>query len=309
MKVSGIIAKKSNKINKSSKSNKGKYTNKNSNKIIIRSTKPINNDNIKDVIIYCRVSTPEQDIKAQEYSCAQFCMQNDYVIKDAIIETGSAYKEGQTPKLDELINTKSNFILLVNRIDRFSRNLVICDKNLKIMKDNNIILKSVNDYIDLSSPIGRHTFRNNVSQCQLESETLGERQRSSIKYRIENGIFIGPTKFGYKLENKIKIQDKYEQSIIKFISDNLYKTKTSDSFSKDLFKILENTDKPKEFYVNVIFSDSNGNDVLNSYITTTIMSDILNEYELLKRGKEWNPTKIRNLYNSILNNLDDLNIN
>jgi DNA invertase Pin-like site-specific DNA recombinase len=300
MKVSMNIIKKSNKINKS---NKGK-------KITIKITnKNINNDTIKDVIIYCRVSTSEQNLKAQEYACAQYCMQNDYVIKDAITETGSAYKPGKTPKLDDLIKNKSNFILLVNRIDRFSRNIVICDKNLKIMKNNNIILKSVNDYIDLSSPIGRHTFRNNVSQCQLESETIGERQRSSIKYRIENGIFIGVPKFGYKLENQTKLQDKYEQSIIKFISDNLYKTKTSDSFSRDLFKVLKNTDKPKEFYVNVLFADISGNDVMNSYITTSMMSDILNEYELLKRGKEWNPTKIRNLYNSILNNLDDLNIN
>ena len=304
MKVSGIIIKKSNKTNKS---NKGK-------KIIIKcikSIKPmvIKKGDIKDVIIYCRVSTPDQEMKAQEYSCIQYCGEKGYTIKDVITETGSAYKEGRNPKLDEVLQNNSNIILLVNRIDRFSRNIVICDANLKIMKDNNIILKSVNDYIDLSSPIGRHTFRNNVSQCQLESETIGERQRSSIKYRIENGIFIGVPKFGYKLENQIKIQDKYEQSIIKFISDNLYKTKTSDSFSKDLFKVLKNTDKPKEFYVNVIFSDSNGNDTVDSYITTSIISDILNEYELLKRGKEWNTTKIRNLYNDILNNLDDLNIN
>jgi len=294
-----IISKKSNKINKGEKS------------IIkcIKGSKNIKKDNIKDVIIYCRVSTPEQDLKAQEYACAQYCMQNDYVIKDVITETGSAYKPGQTPKLDELIKNNSNFILLVNRIDRFSRNIVICDINLKIMKANNIILKSVNDYIDLSSPIGRHAFRNNISQCQLESETIGERVRSSIKYRIENGIFIGVPKFGYKLENQTKIQDKYEQSIIKFISSNLYKTKSSNSFSKDLFKVLKNTDKPKEFYVNVLFADNNGNDVMDSYITTTIMSDILNEYELLKRGKEWNPSKIRNLYNYILNDLGNLNIN
>lgn len=306
MKVSMNISKKSNKNNKINKSNKGK-------KIIIKcikGNKNIKKAEIKDVIIYCRVSTPEQDMKAQEYACAQYCMQNDYIIKDAITETGSAYKPGQTPKLDKLIKTKSNFILLVNRIDRFSRNLVICDVNLKIMKDNNIILKSVNDYIDLSSPIGRHTFRNNISQCQLESETIGERIRSSIQYRIENGLFIGVPKFGYKLENKIKIQDKYEQSIIKFISDNLYKTKTSALFSRDLFKVLKNTDKPKEFYVNVEFNWPNGD--INKeaiVISTSMMSDILNEYELLKRGKEWNPTKIRNLYNDILNNLDDLNIN
>lgn len=299
MKVSGKTISKS---NKNDKSNKGK-------KIIIKSiNKNVNKGDIKDVIIYCRVSTPEQDIKAQEYSCAQYCMQNNYIIKDAITETGSAYKQGQTPKLDELIKNKSNFILLVNRIDRFSRNLVVCDVNLKIMKDNNIILKSVNDYIDLSTPIGRHTFRNNISQCQLESETIGERVRSSIKYRIENGIFIGVPKFGYKLENKIKIQDKYEQSIIKFILKNLYQTKTSDAFSKDLFKVLKNTDKPKEFYVNVIFSDNNENDISNSYITTAIVSDILNDYELFKRGNKWNPSKVRNLYNNILNMLDDLNI-
>jgi DNA invertase Pin-like site-specific DNA recombinase len=300
MKVLMNISKKSKKINKPNKSKKItiKFTN----------NKSVNKDDIKDVIIYCRVSTPEQDMKAQEYACAQYCMQNDYIIKDVVNETGSAYKMGQTPKLDNLIKNNSNFILLVNRIDRFSRNIVICDNNLKIMKNNNIILKSVNDYIDLSSPIGRHTFRNNISQCQLESEIIGKRVKTSIKYRIENGLFIGVPKFGYKIKNNVKIQDKYEQSIIKFILDNLYKTKTSNAFSKDLFKVLKNTDKPEDFYVDVIFADKNGNDVPDSYITTSIVSDILNEYELFKRGKEWNPKKIRNLNNSILNDFNNLNI-
>jgi DNA invertase Pin-like site-specific DNA recombinase len=300
MKVSMNISKKSKKINKPNKSKKItiKFTN----------NKSVNKDDIKDVIIYCRVSTPEQDMKAQEYACAQYCMQNDYIIKYAVNETGSAYKMGQTPKLDNLIKNNSNFILLVNRIDRFSRNISICDNNLKIMKNNNIILKSVNDYIYLSSPIGRHTFRNNISQCQLESEIIGKRVKTSIKYRIENGLFIGVPKFGYKIKNNVKIQDKYEQSIIKFILDNLYKTKTSNAFSKDLFKVLKNTDKPEDFYVDVIFADKNGNDVPDSYITTSIVSDILNEYELFKRGKEWNPKKIRNLNNSILNDFNNLNI-
>ena len=302
MKVSTNITKKSKKINK---------TNKNI-KIIIKSikknVKEINNDDIKDVIIYCRVSTPDQELKAQEYACIQYCGGKGYNIKDVVTETGSAYKTGQTPKLDELIKNNSKIILLVNRIDRFSRNIVICDNNLKIMQDNNIILKSVNDYIDLSSPIGRHIFRNNISQCQLESETIGERIKSSIKYRIENGLFIGVPKFGYKIENKIKIQDKYEQSIIKFISDNLYTTKTSNAFSKDLFKVLKTTDKTKDSYVNVVFADKDGNDVLESYITTSIISDILNEYELFKRSKKWNITKVRNLYNAILNDLNNLNI-
>lgn len=294
------IIKKSNKINKSNKGKKItiKFTNKN-----------INKDTIKDVIIYCRVSTPEQDVKAQEYACAQYCMENNYVIKYAITETGSAYKTGQTPKLDELIKNNSNFILLVNRIDRFSRNLVICDNNLKIMKDNNIILKSVNDYIDLSSPIGRHTFRNNISQCQLESETIGERIKTSIKYRIENNIFIGIPKFGYKIENQTKIQDKYEQSIISFITNNIYKSKTSILFTKDLFKLLDISNKPNDFYVNVEFTNIDGSiNSENVNISTSIISDILNEYELLKRGKLWNPSKVRNLYNSVLDNLNNLTI-
>lgn len=34
--------------------------------------------------------------------------------------------------------------------------------------------------------------------------------------------------------------------------------------------------------LNVLFADKYGNDVPDSYITTSIISDILNEYELLK---------------------------
>ncbi len=304
MKVSGRNVNKSNnninkKLNKSIKRTLNLI--KKSNKIIIK-------DNIKDVIIYCRVSTPEQEMKAQEYACIQYCGVYKYNIKEIVTETGSAYKEGNTPKLDKILKENSNIILLVNRIDRFSRNIVICDKNLKIMKDSNIILKSANDFVDLVTPIGRHTFRNNISLSQLESEMIGERVKSSIKYRIDNGIFIGVPKFGYKMENQTKIQDKYEQAIINFISSNIYKTKTSALFTIDLFKILKISNKPKNFYVSVEFANEHDDENADAYITPSIISDILNEYELLKREKKWNPSKVRNLYNSILNDLTDLTI-
>lgn len=245
--------------------------------------------NINEVMIYCRVSTPNQSIEAQEFACKEYCNYNNLNIVKIIHEVGSAYKNIKLYKLEELIKNNKNKILLIYSIDRFSRNLNKCNELLELIEKNNIILKSAREEIDLTTPLGRHTFRNYVSQAQFESEMISERIKNTMNYKKNNII-----------NNKINEENKL---IIDFIINNFQQNINSKNMTLKLYKLLKIFKKPKDYYTPIEFLSNNKllkkNQNIN--ITAGVLSHILNEYELLIDNKQWDENKIYNIYNKLNN--------
>lgn len=267
--------------------------------IPIKKQKMNNTEIIKeDVIIYCRVSTKNQSLEAQEFSCKDYCQNNNYNILKIIHEVGSAYKNIKLYKLENIIKNNCNKILLIYSIDRFSRNLTKCDELLQLINKNKIILKSVKEEIDLSTPLGRHNFRNYVSQAQFESELISERIKNTLNYKK-----INTPKYGYHIKNNETIINKEEKAILTFIYNNYNKKINSYDFTNNLFKLFKILKKDKLDYVIVDFY--NGEDIIENNkpinITSGILSNILNEYDVLIRNKKWSEYKIRNIYNNFIN--------
>lgn len=263
---------------------------------------------LKQCFIYCRVSTKEQSIESQQYSCIKFCEENGYNVINIITESCSARKMKSQQKLVKCLKENNNITIIVNSVDRFSRNLNECFKMCDIMKKNNINLISVTDHIDLSTAYGQHSFRTRVSIAQLESDTISERVRRTINYKREKGLCLSTrTKYGYKIEKGIKFIDTNEQAVIHFVNRNLYKKMSSTEFSQELYKLMKIFNKPYDFYVPVVFEE-NDTQIQFMKITPKIMADILNDYEILRRNKEWTISSIKNI-NSINNiTIDFMNI-
>lgn len=283
-------------------SKKQKINNKRVNQIdfnINSKKQKLNNNNI---IIYCRVSTKMQSIEAQEFSCKEYCKNNNYNIINIIHEIGSAYKNIKLPKLENIIQNNFNITLLIYSIDRFSRNLNKCNELLTLIEKNNIILKSVKEDINLLTPIGRHNFRNHVSQAQFESELISERIKNTMNYKKQN-----TPKYGYYIENNKLNINKQEYAINNFIVNNYNKYLSSKKFTEKLFNLLNILNKDKQDYVNVEFFNNDEPIDYNKEIKISagILSDILNEYKIYNRDKQWKEYKIREMYNnaSNLNNL------
>ena len=74
-------------------------TTENTDHIVINLTQNVNLFNGTKAIIYVRVSTTEQDIDAQKFSCEQYCIQNKLNIKKIYIEKYSAFKNNSQPEL------------------------------------------------------------------------------------------------------------------------------------------------------------------------------------------------------------------
>ena len=198
----------------------------------------------------------------------------------------------------------TNKILLIYSIDRFSRNLTKCNELLELIKQNNLILKSAKEEINLTTPLGRHTFRNYVSQAQFESEIISERIKNTLNYKK-----INTPKYGYYIKNDKMIINKEEQSINKFILNTYNQSLSSIKFTNHLFHLLNLLKKDKSEYINVEFLNNDKIIDINKpiKITSCILSNILNEYNILNRNKIWKDINIRNIYNEF-NNLNQLTV-
>jgi DNA invertase Pin-like site-specific DNA recombinase len=257
-----------------------------------------------NVIIYCRISTKNQSLEAQEFTCKEYCKNNNYNIINIIHEVGSAYKNVKLSKLENIIKNNFNITLLIYSIDRFSRNVTKCNELLTLIENNNITLKSVKEDINLLTPIGRHNFRNHVSQAQFESEMISERIKNTLNYKKLN-----TPAYGYLIENNTKIIDKKEDNIYKFLIINYQQHISSKVFTERLFKLLNILEKPNESYIKVDFY--NNDEIIDSNksikITAEMLSDIFNEYDINNRNKLWSIYKIKKLYNNC-NNLTLLSL-
>ncbi len=253
----------------------------------------------KEYIIYCRVSTKEQSLESQEHSCVKFCEENNFNVIEIIQESCSARKTNSQKKLKKFINENTDVTIVVNSVDRFSRNVIECFNMFDIMKKNNINLISVTDNIDLSTAYGKHAFRTRVSTAQLESDSISERVRRTINYKKENGLELtSRVLYGYKVVDGKKQIDLQEHSVIQFVNKCKNKNMTAKQFSKELYDLMKIFNKPEDFYVPVIFEENN-EETNTAKITAEILANILNDYEILRRNKYWSATSIRNImYNA-----------
>lgn len=280
-------------------------TTENTDHVVINIT-PENLFNGTDAIIYVRVSTTEQDIDAQKFSCEQYCIQNKLNIKKIYIEKCSAFKNNSQQKLHKLIKENQNCNLIIFSIDRLSRNIKIGNELIKSIENKNITLISVKENINLNTALGKHNFRNYINAAQYESELISERVKNSIQYRKANNIHIGQAPYGYKLENGKLIKNFEESAVINFITRNYGKYRSSDALTLDLYHILTIMGRDESEFVPISFTLEDDEFEYQSYnvneklkITSRMLSNILNDYNIKKRGTIWNISKIARIYKNV----------
>lgn len=259
-------------------------------------SKKIKMTTVQKVFIYCRVSTKEQSLESQQYSCEKFCQERNYIVTDVIREACSARKMKNQPKLLKCLKENINTTIIVNSVDRFSRNVRECFKMCDIMKKNNINLISVTDQIDLSTAYGQHAFRTRVSTAQLESDMISERTLRTIQYKRERGLSLTTrAKYGYKIVNGIQVIDSNEQAVIHFVNKLMYRRISCTEFSQQLYELLNVFNKPHDYYVPVVFEEDNVRVQLITIIPES-MAYILNDYDIIRRKNQWTASSIRNIH-------------
>ncbi|MBU1252107.1 MAG: recombinase family protein [Nanoarchaeota archaeon] len=171
--------------------------------------------NTPKVAIYVRVSTEEQakeglSIDAQIDKCNSFCQARDWEIYKVYRDAGYSAGSLNRPALELMMRDaqeKRFDIILVYKIDRFSRKLRDLIMVLEDLKEKKINFTSVTEQIDTTSAMGEAFFQIIGVFAQLERGMVKERVELAFDRKIKLGEVVHRAPFGYIFQNKKLVPD------------------------------------------------------------------------------------------------------
>ena len=168
------------------------------------------NNKVPKVAIYSRVSTEEQakeglSVDAQIDKCESFCKARGWEVFKVYKDSGFSAGRLNRPALELLLRDaedKRFNIILVYKIDRFSRKLKDLITILEDLKMKGINFTSVTEQIDTTSAMGEAFFQIIGVFAQLERGMVKERVQLSFDRKINLGEALYRAPFGYVYQNK-----------------------------------------------------------------------------------------------------------
>ena len=190
---------------------------------------------IKNVAIYCRVSTEEQkkfgiSVDDQKNSLTEYCKRNKYKIYDYYIDEGvSAGTISKRKEFVRLLKDLDNIDLIIfTKLDRFSRNVRDANNLLVELDKHNTSFKAIDeDDIDTSTADGRFIFNLKVNLAEHERNKDSERinRVNNYKYKVAKTVCTGAKIFGYDIDkNKHLIINEKEAEQLNELYDYYLKT-------------------------------------------------------------------------------------
>ena len=159
-------------------------------------------------VIYARYSSDkqnEQSIEGQLTYCNKYAKEHDMTIVNQYIDRATTGTNDHRPAFQSMMkdsHTKAWDIILVYKLDRFSRNKYESAANKNILNKNGKKLISVTEYIP-DSPEGIILESMLEGMAQYYSAELSQKvKRGNHESRLKGIYTTGKAPFGYYLENK-----------------------------------------------------------------------------------------------------------
>jgi len=148
----------------------------------------------KQVGIYARVSTQDQNIEMQLSDLRRYCTLRGWNIFREYLDQGISGSKASRPNLDALMadaKRRSIDIVLVWRFDRFARS----SKQLALALDEfqhlGVDFVSFQEQIDTSTPMGKMVFTVMGAVAELERNIIIERIHGGLRRAKEKGKTFG----------------------------------------------------------------------------------------------------------------------
>jgi site-specific DNA recombinase len=173
------------------------------------------------VAIYVRVSTEEQakeglSVDAQIEKCKAFCKARDWGVFKVYRDAGYSAGNLNRPALELLFRDakeKKFNIILVYKLDRFSRKLRDLIMVLEDLKEKKINFTSVTEQIDTTSAMGEAFFQIIGVFAQLERGMVKERVELAFDRKIDLGESLSRAPMGYRYLNKKLVLDESAEKV------------------------------------------------------------------------------------------------
>lgn len=157
----------------------------------------------KRVGIYCRVSTKDQQTIQQQEILKEFCLKSGYGIFDTYIDEGESALRSNRPQFMRILEDARRRridVILVYKIDRFSRSVKELLNTMDILKDHGVGFVSYMDKsMDTTTSSGRFMFQILASVSEFERNIISERTKLKLNHLKSKGIKLGrPQKAHYE---------------------------------------------------------------------------------------------------------------
>ena len=170
---------------------------------------------MKNVIIYCRVSTDEQaekgaSLKSQQDRLEKYCEAKQLNIVLIIKEDYSAWHGFDRPAYNELKtyinkNKKNVDAILFTQWSRFSRESTYAHNEVKALMDMGIEPNAIEQYIDYSIPDNKLILSTYLAIAQLESDRNSERTKTTMRFILKTGRWLWQAPYGYSNNSDSKL--------------------------------------------------------------------------------------------------------
>ncbi len=273
---------------------------------------------LKNVVNYTRVSSQKQassqsySLASQRSDCQKYALQHNYNIVETVEDVGSAFTNGKQPNLEKVItklltkNDNNVSKIIVTSHDRFSRHAEFAKSLINKLKKKNIILETVNNNIVYNTKQGMDKLNNIFNAAQYQSELASTKIKSALDYKRSQGLVSNSqVTYGCKNNNgKLEI-DAEEQIIIKFIFCARFGLCTSQELSEIIYQIL-----PKNMHIPIEYVEINNTcekiipRLKSKALTYNEIADLLYDYDVKKRQKEWNANSVGSICKTNINLLE-----
>lgn len=167
------------------------------------------NKKIKNVAVYCRVSTEMQEesdsLQNQINRCKSYCEAKGYNVVKVYSDVESGAKD-ERKEFQELMNSIGYGVfqgIVVTEISRVSRKMSTLTKFMETLQNTNMDFISITQDIDTSTLMGKTFFNLLGVLSEFERGQTRERVTHTLRNIAKNGRHTGGVApFGYKLENK-----------------------------------------------------------------------------------------------------------
>ena len=271
---------------------------------------------MKTAVIYARYSSDsqtEQSIEGQLRVCKDYAQKNDIVIVDTYIDRAMSGTNDNRIAFQKMLKDSSNHqfsIVLVYKLDRFSRNKYESVIHKKTLKDNGVKIVSCMENIP-DTPEGTLMEALLEGFNQYFSEELTQKVNRGLRESWLKGNATGGQHiFGYDIVNKKYVVNEYEKEVVLKAFDmysNGYRARVITENLNELGYHRIDGKKFNEKYVLYILHNSRYTGVVEHHgvkydkIFPRIIDDVLwNKVNAINEENKLAPSRKKEIYDYIL---------
>jgi DNA invertase Pin-like site-specific DNA recombinase len=255
----------------------------------------------KKAVIYCRVSSGNQDKQTavssdvQERVCRDFIHDNKLRLASVHKETKSAY-HGKRTMLRELIIGNPNTTIVVYDVSRFTRNIETGHELLRLASENGVRFAFATHGMVSGGEGGEGAdLIALMTQAQQESENIGRRVRDALKRKRDEGFHTGGrVPYGFDKEatphgQKLIINDA-EMEVVDFINYCF----GGGAMATRLNSMMQSMSPLWDAAAPICCYSKSGKVIaqLTEPMDVADIAALLNDYEVTHRGVVWTKARI-----------------